>query len=685
MAQFQAAAWAIRSAFRIRRMAQDIRAELIAAFRETAAPLVAVRSSATNEDSPTRSFIGQHVSVLGVDSEDAAVDAALESWASLFSAKALAYAQRFGTDLVTSRMGLVLQPMISPEIRGALFTADPITGDPDRFILEIHQGPEQGVFDLDPYGRKPGEQSYWSQLRYYGLLLDEHDLEYQAIEWAIHRGELSFLRVRPATAVPPFVPPRELPTSADVDLALVDVGNVSPRALRPWSRYHLSRIGLGAGLHLAVNGEAASGDRVARAQVCGYLYRQRSRLDVRRSADTGSITLVAQSLRAIAASARADQDASALLDTHWAWLASISSTAPDSLTDAELAGLLAHLRSTGDALYAQCVRQDEAMSALLAALERVYREWAQIDRPDDPVLERLHASAARLLLTTGVDTAAPLWESVDVMLWSSGEAPSSPDVALEVEPAVRIRLSRWQRSTYASLVEKVRESQGLNAQVFAAARLCRSREREAILDAGRRLHAVGVASEAHDAALLEANELDRWLRGVIQDEQVVRWIMRRREEVRRAWRYSPPARLGVINDRSELDMTQCDVVLRGRPVSPGRVVGRARIVGDLGQSAALVPGEVLVCHEATYELSLVFGAVAAIVAESGTLLDQSAVLAREYGVPAVFSVPNVCHILANGDELLVDATRGVVGRSRPAGALARSALGQLMDYDSWED
>ena len=264
MAQFQAAAWAIRSAFQVRRLPSDVRAALVSAWDQVGADRVGVRSSATNEDSPNRSFVGQHASTLDIGSADELVNAALESWSSLFSAKSLAYAHRFGVDMLSSSMGLIVQPMLQAESRGALFTVDPITGDPDRFILEIRQGPERGIFDLDPYGRKPGELSYWSQLRYYGLLLDEHDLAYQAIEWAISGGALHFFRVRPATAVPCFLPTRERPTQLAGAMRLVAAPDTPRRKLRPLSRYHLSRVGLASANPERPNGGLAEGSGSSR-------------------------------------------------------------------------------------------------------------------------------------------------------------------------------------------------------------------------------------------------------------------------------------------------------------------------------------------------------------------------------------------------------------------------------------
>ena len=91
----------------------------------------------------------------------------------------------------------------------------------------------------------------------------------------------------------------------------------------------------------------------------------------------------------------------------------------------------------------------------------------------------------------------------------------------------------------------------------------------------------------------------------------------------------------------------------------------------------MLPGEVLVCQQATYELSPLFSAVAAIVTAQGALLDHGGVLVREYGLPAVFAVTEITERIRTGDELLVDAVRGLVGRVGAPRSQLRIALDAL--------
>jgi rifampicin phosphotransferase len=105
------------------------------------------------------------------------------------------------------------------------------------------------------------------------------------------------------------------------------------------------------------------------------------------------------------------------------------------------------------------------------------------------------------------------------------------------------------------------------------------------------------------------------------------------------------------------------VTLRGLPASGGVVEGRARVLSAAGlDSGRLAPGEVLVARTTDVGLSPLFLIAAAVVTELGGPLSHAALVAREYGVPAVVNVPSVTTAIKTGDLLRVDGDRGVVER-----------------------
>ncbi|CAF4170603.1 unnamed protein product [Rotaria sp. Silwood2] len=100
---------------------------------------VAVRSSATAEDLPDNSFAGQHDTYLHVK-RDNLIDKIKECWASLFTAQAISYRKKSNIDHKIVKLAVVIQEMISSEVSGVAFTANPITGLRNEVIIDSTYG-----------------------------------------------------------------------------------------------------------------------------------------------------------------------------------------------------------------------------------------------------------------------------------------------------------------------------------------------------------------------------------------------------------------------------------------------------------------------------------------------------------------------------------------------------------------
>jgi phosphoenolpyruvate synthase/pyruvate phosphate dikinase len=112
----------------------EIPAKLADAIRQAYAalpgqdPAVAVRSSATAEDLPEASFAGQQETFLNVNGASAILDAVRKCWASLWTARAIAYRLRQGITPDSVALAVIVQLLIPAEAAGILFTANPLTG-----------------------------------------------------------------------------------------------------------------------------------------------------------------------------------------------------------------------------------------------------------------------------------------------------------------------------------------------------------------------------------------------------------------------------------------------------------------------------------------------------------------------------------------------------------------------------
>jgi len=103
-----------------------------------------------------------------------------------------------------------------------------------------------------------------------------------------------------------------------------------------------------------------------------------------------------------------------------------------------------------------------------------------------------------------------------------------------------------------------------------------------------------------------------------------------------------------------------DDEISGFAASGGVVEGRARVlmnVNDIGQIQA---GEVLVCPVTAPSWGPVFGKITAAVSDIGGIMSHAAIVAREYGMPAVVGTGSATKKIRTGDLVRVDGDEGVV-------------------------
>jgi pyruvate,water dikinase len=103
-----------------------------------------------------------------------------------------------------------------------------------------------------------------------------------------------------------------------------------------------------------------------------------------------------------------------------------------------------------------------------------------------------------------------------------------------------------------------------------------------------------------------------------------------------------------------------DGSLVGVAASAGRYTGPVRVLLTIADFAKLRPGDVLVCPETTAQWAVLFPSVGAVVTDNGSLLSHPAILAREYGVPAVVATREASRTFRDGEVVTVDGSTGIV-------------------------
>jgi pyruvate,water dikinase len=102
------------------------------------------------------------------------------------------------------------------------------------------------------------------------------------------------------------------------------------------------------------------------------------------------------------------------------------------------------------------------------------------------------------------------------------------------------------------------------------------------------------------------------------------------------------------------------VLLRGTPASPGIALGPVRVITGLDDVDQFRAGDVLVCRTTSPAWTPLLARATAVVTEIGGVLAHAAIVAREFGIPAVLAVPGAMAMLADGQQVVVDGSAGTV-------------------------
>jgi phosphoenolpyruvate synthase/pyruvate phosphate dikinase len=108
------------------------------------------------------------------------------------------------------------------------------------------------------------------------------------------------------------------------------------------------------------------------------------------------------------------------------------------------------------------------------------------------------------------------------------------------------------------------------------------------------------------------------------------------------------------------NQTGTDVLLTGSSGSPGIARGPARIILDVSEFSKLKAGDILVAPVTNPAWTPLFQRAAAVVVDTGGSASHAAIVAREYGIPAVMGTMNGTKTLKDGQWIQVDGGRGQV-------------------------
>jgi rifampicin phosphotransferase len=193
--------------------------EIFTAFDKLETQYVAVRSSATAEDSSNTSWAGQLETYLNV-TKDNLIESIKKCWASIKTDRALCYAKENNIPKDKQKVAVVVQAMIDSQMAGVIFTANPITSDRQQIILEscfglgesLVQGlvtPDNFVIDKENFTiinknivLNSLTNNQVIELAKLSIKIENHYNYPQDIEWAIDKNNKIFiLQSRPITTL----------------------------------------------------------------------------------------------------------------------------------------------------------------------------------------------------------------------------------------------------------------------------------------------------------------------------------------------------------------------------------------------------------------------------------------------------------------------------------------------------
>jgi pyruvate,water dikinase len=215
---------------------------------------------------------------------------------------------------------------------------------------------------------------------------------------------------------------------------------------------------------------------------------------------------------------------------------------------------------------------------------------------------------------------------------------------------------------------------------------------KALLSLSRRSHVllwsslvcieVGTLEIPDDVFFLTSNELGKAVRALVgnwgipipsfwslQGNQPVPDLLQKaaeRRELREARkRLTPPVLIPPLPEDHTYPITdnfseKDSDAMRGSPVSPGKVTAEASLILSPADFEKMVPGTILVCPATTPAWTPLFAQAKGLVTDIGGILAHGAIVAREYGIPAVLGTRDATKRIVSGQQITVDGDKGTV-------------------------
>lgn len=744
--------------------------------------VVAVRSSATEEDAERHSFAGQLDSVLNVSGAEEVIASIKSVWASFFSQASLLYRGHVRLDDPPSWLAVVVQEMLKPRAAGVMFTSDPVGRDPNRLVISATEGLGEAVVsgvsaetvyvdltDRHVIQHVPASPSAdtvltdddIAELVTAGFRINQLFDAPQDLEWALTDSGLSFLQCRPITTGKASDDP-VVWSNVNVGEALPGVGTpMTWSIIRAFSQLGFEKAFGALGLSVPPESElftsvrgriylnltefasimsqipfmkignvlaVGGGGEAETVEQIGYKKRSKvgflTRLPV-----TGSRMALSQLSMPLRAR-RWSKHFKRSRDRYFA----------KNLQNFSHEELLRQLRiidnlfnktgvvmlACGSNFLSSYIATSQLLSRwggveaaakerhLFSGLQRVASAEPGLELLDMSRYVRNHPSLEAVFQNTKTEellqqlaesaSGRRLLQRLDQFLDEYGNrGPNEaelatvrwrerPDFLLDVirshlkapylpssEDLERERVRERRQTTemirqyfrpglgiaFRRILAHTQENSRLREELRSCVTDTLSMYRHFFCEVGRRLASDRVIAQVEDIFYLTKTEVINYLGNGAGAMEMALLVGTRRAMHVAFSKAPPPPDTFVLGFDQRFPETKPLVprhtlCLSGLPASPGRFTGHARVICDLTEEPHLLPGEILVARFTDVGWTPLFLVAGGVVTDMGGPLSHAAVVAREYGVPAVVNTKEATALIQTGDLITIDGDSGEV-------------------------
>ncbi|UZN23608.1 hypothetical protein GM182_07080 [bacterium 3DAC] len=732
----------IREAIKSCDLPDEIKEELKLAYEKLGGVPVAVRSSATVEDTSAAAFAGQYETVLDVKGVDDVIRAVKICYASVWGDRVVDYREKRGISHNEVKMAVLVQEMVHPDISGVMFTANPISGRRNETVINVIKGigelmvsglktPEvyvirHGWLRMSVVEHTVGDDGdilspKWAyRLATMGQKLEDYFGAYQDVEWAIKNDKLYILQSRPITTLPipklkmniaklnafriisEMLTRRPYPAEGDfMNIVFRDA------VINPFAPLGIRVGGVRKNMLIWKNGMPAVLDYFLWTTPHGV-----AEFIVTPMLPLAPLTLIVKGLIANAKDWKKDpmvkktEDVKADIERYvpktpkerlfYIKKAMQMTTIAGKLRSKYLYSSMLHFALLR--VWLKVMKKEHhlgtlAFTGLDTVITRSNRELeklADMIRKNEYLRELFEKHTAQELVSIiNTDKRAKDFrrafdkflreygyrEAGSVLYMSDGMWIDRPEVPLQIikglvigdrsvedntiyENALMEVMSHplmkvpFFRKRFVHTLMNARQFQVLREDTRYMAMIPSHFLRRMYLDMGKSLYDKGFISSPEDIFFIRFHE-------VVKDEKTMAKIIKDRKKLWYKLEKLPFIDISPLKQETTADD---NVIITGIPGSPGIGRGKVCVIRSQDEFDKMEEGAILVAPYTTPAWTPLFALASGVVVDTGGPLSHAAIVAREYGIPAVMGTGEATKVLKDGMYVEVDGSNGVVRR-----------------------